>query len=192
MSRDPSFHRELLEQARHLANRRPRQPRQGDLRRAVSAAYYSLFHFLIDEACRYLLGSSPDDHTLRTILARAFLHAEMAGRPVLSKAERARSRRPWPRFPVMSRDSCERSRRSSATSKLRDTALTTTSARNTFPTTSTSSSITSRPPSKGGRRSEPSRRRVSSSSRCSSGTGSRRSDRRTRRLSNLRPPDLLQ
>lgn len=78
MSRESTLHRELLEQARHLATRRPRQPRQADLRRAASAAYYSLFHFLIDEACRYFLGSSRDDRPLRTILARAFVHGEMA------------------------------------------------------------------------------------------------------------------
>jgi len=68
----------LIEQARHLASRTPRSPSQADLRRAASAAYYALFHFLIDEACRYLLGSSGKDRALRATLARVFAHGEMA------------------------------------------------------------------------------------------------------------------
>lgn len=46
------LHRELLEQARHLATREPRRPRQASLRRAVSAAYYALFHALAAEFAR--------------------------------------------------------------------------------------------------------------------------------------------
>src|SRR5467141_3575239 len=41
---------DLLEQARHLANRERKNPRQASLRRAVSTAYYALFHLLIHEA----------------------------------------------------------------------------------------------------------------------------------------------
>lgn len=41
---------ELLEQAHHLANRERKHPRQASLRRAVSSAYYALFHLLIGEA----------------------------------------------------------------------------------------------------------------------------------------------
>ncbi len=37
---------DLLEQARHLANREPKRPKQASLRRAVSRAYYALFHLL--------------------------------------------------------------------------------------------------------------------------------------------------
>jgi uncharacterized protein (UPF0332 family) len=40
----------LLEQAKHLANREKKRPRQASLRRAVSTAYYALFHLLIYEA----------------------------------------------------------------------------------------------------------------------------------------------
>ena len=39
-----SFPNDLLEQARHLANREPKRPKQASLRRAVSTAYYALFH----------------------------------------------------------------------------------------------------------------------------------------------------
>ena len=41
---------DLLEQAKHLANREKKRPRQASLRRAVSTAYYALFHLLIHEA----------------------------------------------------------------------------------------------------------------------------------------------
>ena len=41
---------DLLEQAWHLAKREKRKPRQASLRRAVSTAYYALFHHLIHEA----------------------------------------------------------------------------------------------------------------------------------------------
>lgn len=36
----------LLEQAEHLLDVDPRKPKQASLRRAMSAAYYSLFHLL--------------------------------------------------------------------------------------------------------------------------------------------------
>ena len=46
------FPNDLLEQARHLANREPKRPKQASLRRAVSAAYYTLFHLLCIETAR--------------------------------------------------------------------------------------------------------------------------------------------
>jgi hypothetical protein len=44
----------LLEQARHLAQRERTRPRQVSLRRAISTAYYALFHFLIRETMRQM------------------------------------------------------------------------------------------------------------------------------------------
>jgi hypothetical protein len=41
---------ELLELAREIANLHRGHPRQASLRRAVSTAYYALFHLLISEA----------------------------------------------------------------------------------------------------------------------------------------------
>ena len=38
---------DLLELAKHLANLEPVNPRQACMRRAVSTAYYALFHLLI-------------------------------------------------------------------------------------------------------------------------------------------------
>ncbi|MGD1902317.1 MAG: hypothetical protein ACFB9N_08775 [Geitlerinemataceae cyanobacterium] len=71
-----SWPRDLLEQARHLANRERQRPKQVSLRRAVSAAYYALFHLLVDEASSFLIrgqGRTP----LRQCLSRAFSHADM-------------------------------------------------------------------------------------------------------------------
>jgi len=45
-----AFADDLLEQAYHLARRERKNPTQASLRRAVSTAYYALFHLLIDEA----------------------------------------------------------------------------------------------------------------------------------------------
>jgi hypothetical protein len=63
---------DILERARHLANRERRRPRQASLRRAVSTAYYALFHLLISEAT---LNRKRVDE--RTVLARFFEHGKM-------------------------------------------------------------------------------------------------------------------
>src|SRR5260221_12717514 len=62
----------LLEQARHLANREKKRPRQASLRRAVSTAYYALFHLLILEAT---LNWKRVEQ--RALLARFFEHGKM-------------------------------------------------------------------------------------------------------------------
>lgn len=45
-----SIHKDLLQQARLLAILDEKRPKQANLRRAISSAYYALFHYLIDEA----------------------------------------------------------------------------------------------------------------------------------------------
>jgi hypothetical protein len=68
----------LIEQARHLAHRDSSgRPRQDHLRRAISTAYYALFHFLIDQGCRAFIGSANESIALRGVLARAFDHSAM-------------------------------------------------------------------------------------------------------------------
>lgn len=62
---------DLLEQAQHLAALEQGRPRQASLRRAVSAAYYSLFHLVVDEAARYLVTAAK----LRPAVARTFEHS---------------------------------------------------------------------------------------------------------------------
>jgi uncharacterized protein (UPF0332 family) len=67
-----AFADDLLEQARHLANRERKRPRQASLRRAISTAYYALFHLLISETVlNWKIASQ------RPGLARIFEHSRM-------------------------------------------------------------------------------------------------------------------
>jgi hypothetical protein len=63
---------DLLEQAQHLAQREPKRPKQASLRRAVSTAYYALFHLLITETVRNWKRARE-----RNTLARMFDHGPM-------------------------------------------------------------------------------------------------------------------
>jgi uncharacterized protein (UPF0332 family) len=67
---------DLLEQAAHLARKEPRRPKQASLRRAVSTAYYALFHALTGHACRFLV-SGRERREVRMRLARGFDHRRM-------------------------------------------------------------------------------------------------------------------
>jgi hypothetical protein len=67
-----AFPDDLLELAQDLAKLRPESPRQASLRRAVSTAYYALFHLLISEATAN--WARPE---LRAILGRCFDHGTM-------------------------------------------------------------------------------------------------------------------
>src|ERR1700679_2940589 len=67
-----AFADDLLEQAQHLAQREPKRPKQASLRRAVSAAYYALFHLLTTEATKN--WKRPAE---RPTLARMFEHDSM-------------------------------------------------------------------------------------------------------------------
>src|SRR5712692_9344329 len=68
-----AFPDDLLELAQHLADLHPTQkPHQASLRRAVSTAYYALFHLLISEATAN--WARPE---LRAILGRCFDHGPM-------------------------------------------------------------------------------------------------------------------
>src|SRR5258708_15323071 len=69
-----AFADDLLEQAEFLVNRDPINPKQASLRRAVSTAYYALFHLLIDEA----VGNWGVARQ-RSVLARTFDHGKMKG-----------------------------------------------------------------------------------------------------------------
>lgn len=70
-----SLANDLLAQARLLARNEPRRPRQASLRRAVSAAYYSVFHLLVEDATKLLVPPNPQG--LRLLVRRAFDHNEM-------------------------------------------------------------------------------------------------------------------
>jgi hypothetical protein len=70
-----ALHHDLLEQARHLAMREPKRPRQASLRRSISAAYYALFHLLTTETAARLTPRAPV--RLRLQRCRAFTHGDM-------------------------------------------------------------------------------------------------------------------
>jgi uncharacterized protein (UPF0332 family) len=67
-----AYHDDLLEQALSLVHKEPRNPRQASLRRAVSSAYYALFHLLISEA-----AANWSRVNLRAALGGAFDHTIM-------------------------------------------------------------------------------------------------------------------
>lgn len=68
-----TFYQDLAEQAQHLLRREPKRPRQASLRRAVSAAYYAVFHLLLADASAALAKGSD----LRLRVQRAFDHKSM-------------------------------------------------------------------------------------------------------------------
>ena len=67
-----AYHDDLLQQAIELVHRDPMNPKQVDLRRAVSAAYYALFHLLISETVSNWSRASSRD-----ALGRMFDHGMM-------------------------------------------------------------------------------------------------------------------
>ncbi len=69
-----AYHDDLLDQALHLARRDVTRPKQANLRRAVSTAYYALFHLLVSESVSYWRLKRQ-----RTLLARSFDHRKMKG-----------------------------------------------------------------------------------------------------------------
>lgn len=82
-----TFPADLLEQARHLAKKDPNRPKQASLRRAISTAYYALFHLLTSEAARLFAK----DKKLSHLLLRTYGHGEMYD------VSSAFSRGEWPR-----------------------------------------------------------------------------------------------
>jgi len=73
----PSLPQDLIAQATHLANLDKNKPRQANLRRAISTAYYALFHFLITESLEVVATGS--DQRVKHQLRRAFAHKDMKG-----------------------------------------------------------------------------------------------------------------
>lgn len=69
---------ELLDQAEMLVKREPKNPKQASLRRAVSAAYYALFHLLAEAAARQFadLCGRGDSGTVWRV-TRTFSHMDM-------------------------------------------------------------------------------------------------------------------
>ena len=67
-----AFPDELLNDAFHRAARGGKNPKQSSLRRAVSTAYYALFHLLVAD---FVLNWKPKDQRVR--LGRMFEHSKM-------------------------------------------------------------------------------------------------------------------
>lgn len=67
-----AYHDDLLIQAFMLVRKEPRKPRQASLRRAVSSAYYALFHLLVSESVANWRHADQ-----RAALGRAFDHTSM-------------------------------------------------------------------------------------------------------------------
>lgn len=72
-----TFAQDLLEQAETLLKADLRKPKQANVRRAVSAAYYALFHLLIEEASLLVVNTEFSSKPLRQVVARAFTHNAM-------------------------------------------------------------------------------------------------------------------
>lgn len=67
---------DLLAQAKHLARLDANKPKQANLRRSVSSAYYALFHLLVHEAA-HALAPRNAPAGLSDRMQRAFAHEEM-------------------------------------------------------------------------------------------------------------------
>lgn len=84
-----SLAEELLEHARFLANLDPRTTSQANIRRAISAAYYAVFHLLAAEVAAQVSPDLPAglrertqralDHGQMLTVAKAFSEAGKAG-----------------------------------------------------------------------------------------------------------------
>lgn len=73
-----TFDEELIAAARRLLKRRVGQKGKlpsARVRRSISTAHYALFHFLVEESSRTIVGSHNDLRRRRRTLARAFSHA---------------------------------------------------------------------------------------------------------------------
>jgi hypothetical protein len=68
------MHDDLFSQAEMLAKADAKKPRQVNLRRAISSAYYAVFHFLINESCSIVFGTQHSQAPYRNALGRAFVH----------------------------------------------------------------------------------------------------------------------
>lgn len=74
---------DLLEQAKGLLDsKRPEnrgRPKQVDLRRSISTAYYSLFSLLVEEAATVMIGGGSKKKALRGYVSRAISHEAIRG-----------------------------------------------------------------------------------------------------------------
>ena len=88
-----TFPDELLQQAYHLAGKDPDPPKEASLRRAISTAYYALFHLLISDAVvnwnrerdRPKLGRAFDHGRMKTVSKEIIGRKSATPDPILEK-----------------------------------------------------------------------------------------------------------
>jgi hypothetical protein len=68
-----AHHDDLLTLARQMVDRNPGTPVEAELRRAVSTAYYALFHLLVDDGTNRIVAVA----SIRSRVARTFDHKLM-------------------------------------------------------------------------------------------------------------------
>lgn len=71
------MYEDLIDLAESIAALDKKKPKQAHLRRAVSTAYYAVFHYLVDEACCAQIGTHHTQKEHRHALGRAFSHTVM-------------------------------------------------------------------------------------------------------------------
>lgn len=76
MARQGKFAETLIVQGKQMLSQSKGRPNQADLRRAVSNAYYALFHYMIDGCLGVLIGKS-SEQAVRSYFARSFSHTTM-------------------------------------------------------------------------------------------------------------------
>ena len=64
-----------MDQAKMLANKEPLHSKQASLRRAVSTAYYAIFHLMMEDAANALAPPLPQG--LRSEIKRSFAHSQI-------------------------------------------------------------------------------------------------------------------
>jgi uncharacterized protein (UPF0332 family) len=85
---------DLLDQAFHLASFGKTKPKQASLRRAISTAYYSMFHLILDDAARYLVSNG--NVTLRGAVLRTFEHNSVKkSADAISRIHRSPNEKHW-------------------------------------------------------------------------------------------------
>lgn len=67
---------DLLDHARSLVPDSEGRPKEVDLRRGISAAYYSVFHHVTEKAAQHLIGSAPEVEQNK--IRRTWSHGEIS------------------------------------------------------------------------------------------------------------------
>jgi uncharacterized protein (UPF0332 family) len=68
---------DLIEQGNHLINRDERRPKQANLRRAVSSAYYAIFHEVNEKAVRHITSGQVANTPIGQRIRRTVSHKAM-------------------------------------------------------------------------------------------------------------------